>query len=479
MIPNLSILRSRCTGENHRSGQTLLFLLMVLVLLAFIVLFVFDVHKTLFVKTRAQNAGDSAALAGARWQGIALNLIGELNVLQALAISDALARNEVVFPEADTIADLAARLAFVGPMIGLTAAQQAAKQNGIPVNQEYTSWMLEHGQSVLRDYPGGFTPPFGSAGDPQGAWTDYGEMILALADSGVAASPAIPGYGYVRLLPGSSHLLTNPSFYSAVFGRTWCWFFYNAMTTLQSYNSWRDWPPLPLSRRRQPGNAEFFSLELIRVSVFDSIPGLDSNEQNDLVDLLGDRAGRPLNGAIRTVAASWFCYDPDRWRSWSGVLQDGFPFARPIRSEYDVFGADSVVRIQTPASRTTPGASQPSIGWTAAAKPFGLLEGPLPANRYGMVLPAFTEARLIPVSASSEPGESSVQWADHVYSHLPRYLSNGLNGLDPSCLYCVALQLWEEPKFRAEGLMWLSTHSTECIEAGPGPGPGGGTRFGH
>jgi hypothetical protein len=473
-----SMARSR-PHPGRRSGQTLLFLLMILVLLVFGVLFVFDVHKTLFVKTRAQNAGDSAALAGARWQGIALNLIGELNALQALAISDALARNEVVFPEADAMADLAGRLAFVGPMIGLTAAQQAAKQNGIPANPDFTQWMREHGQSVLRDYPGWFPPPFGSAGDPQGAWAEYGEMILAVAASGVAAAPAIPGYGYVRLIPGSFHLLTNPSFYTAILGQTWCWFYFNAGSELQSYQSWRDWPPLPLTRSGQPLNSEFFSLELIRASLFDRIPGLNSNEQDDLLDLLGNSAGRRVNPAVRDIPATWFCYDPARWRTWSDVLPEGFPFTRPIRSEYDLSGADAVTRIQTPASRTTPGAAQPTISWTAAAKPFGALDGPLPAHRFGMVLPAFTDTRLIPVSASSDTGDSSVQWAAHLYNHLPRYLALGLDGLDGACPYCVALRIWEGAEFRAAGLMWLSTHSSECDQAGPGPGPGGGTRIGH
>jgi hypothetical protein len=462
-----------------RSGQTLLFLLMVLVVLAFVVLFVFDVHKTLFVKSRAQNAGDAAALAGARWQGIALNLIGELNALQALSISDALARGDTSFPEAAALADLAGRVSLAGPMTGLAAAQQAAKQNGVPSNPDFTRWLTEHGQAVLRDYPGWFPPPFGAAGDPQGAWTEYGEMILTLAQSGVAASPAIPGYGYVRLIPGQAHLLTNPSFYSAIFGQTWCWFYFNALSELQTYQSWRDWPALPLTRALQPVNSEFFSLDLIRVPVFDRIPGLALNEHNDLLDLLGNATGRRPDTGVRDVPASWFCYDPARWRMWTEILPDSFPFSRPVRAEYDVFGADSVTRIQTPAPLVTPGAVQPTLYWTAAAKPFGTLEGPLPAHRYGMVLPAFTDARLIPVSASSDTGDSSVQWAEHLYSHLPRYLAVGLNGLEDGCAYCQALRIWETAEFRAAGLTWLSTRSSDCDEAGPGPGPGGGTRIGH
>ena len=65
----------------------MLFALMVLVIATFVVLWMFDVHKTLFVKARSRNAGDAAALAAARWQGATLNLLGELNLLQAVSLA--------------------------------------------------------------------------------------------------------------------------------------------------------------------------------------------------------------------------------------------------------------------------------------------------------------------------------------------------------------------------------------------------------
>ena len=49
----------------RRAGQTMVFLIVVLVILVFVVLWNFDLHKILYVKGITQNAGDSAALAAA------------------------------------------------------------------------------------------------------------------------------------------------------------------------------------------------------------------------------------------------------------------------------------------------------------------------------------------------------------------------------------------------------------------------------
>ncbi|MDZ4198209.1 MAG: pilus assembly protein TadG-related protein [Kiritimatiellia bacterium] len=465
-----------------RSGQTLLFLMMLLVILTFVVLFVFDVHKTLFVKYRAQNAGDAAALAGARWQGIALNLIGELNVLQAVAISDALARDETVFPEAEAIADLAARLNFVGPMTGLAAAQQAAKQNRVFTSPGAEARLRSYAARVRSDYPGWFQAPFGDAAATPNAWEEYAEMIQAVVATGIAAEPATPGYGFIREIPGGHHILFNPSFYAAIRSRNWCWFHFNAMDTLRTYQSWADWPSLPLARE-QPINSEFLGLGLQRVGTFSRIAGLAEEDRPDLLAEISQRAGRSINPRVGTVSANWFCYNSFRWTGWAETLGDSFPFETPIRSEYNVTGADAVLRVENPITRITPGGAQQTVAWGAAAKPFGTLDGPEPAHRYGLVLPAFTDVRLIPVSASSSPSGGGAEWATHMYEHLPDYVTRGLDALQPGCSYCQALQDgpngWENPEFRAEGLQWLSTNSASCVESGGPGGPGGGSRIGH
>ena len=75
------------TGSRSKRGQVIVFLLMAVVILAFAVMWNFDLHKLFFMKEVAQNAGDSAAMMGARWQALTLNLVGELNLMPALAVS--------------------------------------------------------------------------------------------------------------------------------------------------------------------------------------------------------------------------------------------------------------------------------------------------------------------------------------------------------------------------------------------------------
>src|SRR5690606_32691049 len=88
-----------------------------------------------------------------RWQGISLNVIGDLNILQAVAILNGLSAGATNFPEAEAIADLQSRLAYVGPMLGFAASQQAAKNNQIYVNPDYSLLIAEHAAEVRNEYP--------------------------------------------------------------------------------------------------------------------------------------------------------------------------------------------------------------------------------------------------------------------------------------------------------------------------------------
>ena len=191
-------------------------------------------------------------------------------------------------------------------------------------------------------------------------------------------------------------------------------------------------------------------------------------------------AGQPLETGIVSVAATWYCYAESAWRNWNDVIPQGFPFLGDIRSEYDYLGADAAVRIEEQNDRLTPGGTSDDITWTAAAKPFGYLDGPIRPDAYNLVLPAFHEVRLIPLDASTSPaGGSRPGWAEHVYYHLPAYTAGGPAALDSSCWYCSQLGIWEDAAFRQAGLDWLTQYSSTCHTPGPGGGPGGGTRRGH
>ncbi len=466
-------------GDHRRSGQTMLFALMVLVISTFVVLWMFDVHKTLFVKARSRNAGDAAALAAARWQGTTLNLLGELNVLQAVSLAQSLSVGDTTFADARAIADLQARVALTGPTVGLLAAQQAAKQNGAFNEDSYTATLLSHATEVRDSYEDRYVAPYENTPSPPTAWDDYAGMLESVASFGLAALPDNP-HLYTDYAD-YDHLLLNPSFYDAVASRDWCWFFFYAYGTLQSYGSWRDWPPLPLIVLPNPADSEYFRLGVRRVSRLAqlAIPegGADAPTADELRATLEQAAGQTLPTTLLDVSATWFAYREEIWSTWEERLPENFAFRGEIKSEYNYAGADAAVRLEADADRLTPGLQKEVITWSAAAKPFGYLEGSQRPDAFGLVLPAFREVRLIPIDASSAPaGGSRPGWWEHIQNHIQPYTSRGLDELVSGCWYCQQLSTWENASFRQEGLDWLELNSASCQAPGGSGGSGGGRR---
>lgn len=463
----------------NRNGQAIVFFVMVVVILSFVVLWNFDVHRILHVKSRTQNAGDAAALMAARWQGITLNLIGDLNVMNALALSAGDTQTSAA------IGNLQARLCLAGPMIACLAAQQAAKNNAVYAHPDFSARMRAHARAVRRDYgratgPEGqplFEPPY------PGAWADYAAMLDTIASDGVAAAPDNTQLYTDR---EHGHLLLSIDFYDAVAGRSWCWFYHHAPGLLEAYRNFFPcwWPPLPEIQRREPVNSELFGLGLTRWNAT-----LEGIVEPDILNTLA--AERGLEGSLTNGAAVetvWYGYATNRWTRWTAMSTDGpdrLPLTGPVRARYDYAGADAAVRIEAYATRLTPGrrgaTATNSVTWTAAAKPFGFLENDARPNAYGLVLPAFREVRLIPVDACSMPsgGAYNIAWREHIEHHLEDYLIDGPGGR-PDCWFCRQLIVWEDEQFRAEGARWLTENNWRCTLATPGgPGRGGGTRRGH
>lgn len=458
-----------------RSGQTLIFLVLVVVILSFIALWNFDLHKTVFIKSLAQNGGDAAALAAARWQAHTLNLIGDLNIMQAVALT------EGDTATAGEICQIQARLCFVGPMMGFLAAQQAAKHNGIYENPRFTARVRAHAQEVRTVYP-----ELGADGlmvfqEPYtGCWQEYAAMIETVANNGIAAGPDNARY-YTDYAGG--HVLLDPGFYDAVAGENWCWFLHYAHELLLNYDGYSSWQPLPdrlpVSR---PENCEYFGLGLRRedLVVGEEVIGW-------MNELRTDRELSPVEivDSALTVTSTWYYYDSGTWGPWDAISPVGewpFPATGTVKPQYDYAGADAATRVEAAARRLTPHTADSHVTWSAAAKPFGHLGDDRPPTDAGIVLPAFRDIRLIPIDASSAPaaGAFNLPWRDHIESHLPGYMEQGpplirSNG----CWYCAQLVTWEDPLFRQRGIDWLREYSDTCeVRGGPG-GSGGGTRRGH
>jgi hypothetical protein len=462
---------------DRRTGQIAIFLLMALVVLAFMVLWSVDIRRIVFMKGKSQDAGDASVLAAARWQGSTLNLIGEANLLRALAISDGREADD------DALANMQARLCFTGPMAAFAASQQAAKLNGVYANSNYTAIVLEHANTVRNEYTQegcGYPEPY------PGAWTDYADMLEAIADDGIAAGPDNAQL-YADAIGG--HILLQRAFYEAVASGNWCWFYHNYPDLLTNYTDHTFWNPLPSETMHNFENAEFFPLHLNRASfVLDHV--MDSSALTNLATQAGLDSTLITTQATQTVH-SWYAYNPDRWSNWTIMNPDGsdpFPITGPVLPQYDYSGADAVIRVETVASRLTLGLDgsnrSDTILWTAAAKPFGYLEADgerIRPDAWSIVLPAYHDIRLIPIDAAStgSDGFFDIEWRRHLMEHLPIYVATGT--LEPGCKYCDVLKIWEKPDFRALGANYLLTNSAACIvpPSGPGVGHGGGTRRGH
>ncbi len=445
----------------HKKGQTIIFFLMVLVILFFAVLWNLDLHKIIHIKFLSQNAGDSASLMAARWQGITLNLIGDLNVMQAVALmSD---DTETL----DSVTNLSARLLYVGPMIAFMASQQAAKNNNIYVNEGFNEILEDHINEVRDDYLDIFTEPYTDC------WEEYADMLQVVLDDGVAAGPDnIKRYSDYN----GSHYLLMTGFYDAISSEDWCWFLDNAYDLLNNYDDWTWWgeeDPLPPPSHISPINSEIFGVELQRQS--------SSFSRSSSLAAVGTSR---LN-----ATAVWYGYN-DAWSAWDAMSLDAewpFPAAGRIKDQYNTAGADAVVRIEAGFERLTPGengsVSSNTILWTSAAKPFGSGSDDQPLRSHRLVLPAFHQVHLIPLdgSSSEEGGGYDSEWRKHIDDHLPIYVSRGPNGLS-SCWYCSQLKTWERPAFRASGIYWLQMNSQDCEQESTGGGggsSGGGTRRGH
>lgn len=468
---------------HNRSGQAIVFLLLALTALVFVLLFNVDLHRIIQRKDQAQNAGDAAALAAARWQGATLNLVGELNLMHALA----LAAQEPAAVEA--ITNMQARLCFTGPLTALFAAQIAAKNNHIYVDPDMTDLLTEHAATVRTQYAALFNGEMYFPEPWPGAWPEYADMLQQVAADGISAGPDNAQF---FMDPSSGHPLFEKAFYEAVDGYNWCWFFLHVPGLLDSYSSFHDWPPLPDTQAETYTDSEIFGIG-IKPFVLPMRFLFDADALEGLITQAGlgpTSAGSLASTNVMESFETWYFYDRSKWTDWSLISAESdtpFPATGRVRPEYDYAGADAAVRVYATVDRMTPdiggGNRTDHVVWSAAAKPFGYLEAASeklrPDSAAAFVLPAFRDVRLIPVDAASgaQNSSSDIEWVRHIKNHLPSYVDIGPQ--PSACRYCRALAVWEVAAFREEGSAWLEINSGRCRIRSGGGGHGGSSRRGH
>ena len=139
-------------------GQVLILGIVALIILLLAIFSLFDIQNLIRGKVKAQSAVDAAAIAGANWQRHTLNLVGELNLVKAttllidesifgigasaetflevqhkdqLTAVDEQQRIQQLAQASNLISQMQYRTLFICPLIGVGAAQAAAKNNGL------------------------------------------------------------------------------------------------------------------------------------------------------------------------------------------------------------------------------------------------------------------------------------------------------------------------------------------------------------
>jgi hypothetical protein len=462
-----------------------LLLVFILVVLTSFVLLNVDIFTSVREKTQIQHGGDAAAIAAANKQGQILNEIGRLNIEHLVAA----ARDET--NECRRIVLEQRRLALLEPVEALRLANMAAKKNGMEERPEFAAILQRHINDIRTVYCAGANGAGAPYPEPfPGAWVAYAAAISSVISEGLATGPDNLEF-YDSL---SGHLLLNRQFYHAISGKDWCWFFFNNKNLLDDYSKYTDWAPLPVERENPLDNSEVFSLHVVsRKIAFKSV--FTTEEMMELVKRYSDETLTEEEIAKSHLLADqeepWFFFDMGSWRQWFNGLSLAddeygyeFPIVGEIKDEYNVRGCAAVCRC-VGENQTVAVESTSKFHWSAAAKPFGCVEGldgevaPVTAFR-NFVTPAFTDVRLVPVDSVGGRDLSTADpvWSEHVRSHLPEYLVSG-PGAGGGCLYCFALREWERESLRSQARRWLEFNSGSCVRtSGPG-GEWGGTPHGH
>ena len=470
-----------------RRGQVALYLVTVLVAIMVLVLMNAGAFLAVRAKNRAMNAGDAAALAAAHRQAELLNEIGRLNLrhAEADAVRDYERSREIVREQK--------RLALIGPIECLRAAQDAARANGAKDSESMTRILRKHVSTVLGRYkstPELFPEPW------EGAWDEYAAELSSVVAGGICAGPDnIEFIDAVWVFP-----LYAPVFYNMIFARAWCKIVVNHWEGLLNCDS-HNMPHPVYNENDVPVNCEICSLHLELRPLFVSdgealqkfretltlnganFPPVDEDEAED--DRPSDDPSRYYFFYDRKV---WF--DGEQTRAWEEMDPGSkyqFPVLAKPKPEFDVLGCSSVFRVIETIPRllsdtTTTGA------WSAAAKPFGTIQTSegrsivTHPDAFGLVLPAYEETRLIPLCAAYFGGQevagADEDWITHVREHVPQYLAQGVNGL-PVCRFCRALTEWEDPAFRQNISEWIDKFGRTCVRPGGSGSMQGGTSYAH
>lgn len=476
-----------------KNGQVALLLVFMLMGALFLALVNVDAFLATHRKNRLQNAGDAAALAAAKWQGITLNAIGALNMLKIETMCDAALRsggtemNPLYMEQATNLCEritaLQERLSFAGPLMGLHAAQRAAEKNGVDTPNRSMSELVNEAIARASSVPATLTWP--------GKAADYAEMLRGVAESGVTVGA--DNAEYYNFSVQGSHPLYSKAFYYAVDGEDWCWFYLREpmMDLLAGFSGWGE---APAGAGASCDNPEFFGTDTlpVRRSLAELGAGIALQEVESHVLELAARVGcksvdsvtLAVSGVLTNDAdMAWWTYDSAQWSTWRRMHRSDearLPLLSDVQERFDVQGCFAATRTVQTLRPITPDVAERESVWTAAAKPFGEIDGRTVTfnGTFPLVAPLFSDVRLVMLGAFDENrmGMADNAWVVHTRDHV----QNCANGMVfDGCKYCATLKKWNLPEFRRKGIDWLSENGESCRLPVGGAGPSGGTRYAH
>ena len=437
-------------ARRDRNGQVAIFLVLILAGLALLLALNIDVFTSSRSKIRLQNAADSSALALARWQGATLNLIGELNLARLAAVCQS---NENAVAG---IGRLQSRLAFMGPTIGLMAANDLAERNGVGISNDMTLGMR-------------IASEFMDEG--------YRRMLDVVIRQGIRA-----GVDNAAILKaGNVDPRTDPDFYEAIRSRnfrTLCCRFAGGAHRLPSVPSGA---PDPDEIMLSGANACFGNVGIgwePGLMYVGRIPELVNLAQDCGIDGNTVTESALASNAYVLAKYSWCVYDSSEWRDFPDDFSfSRFPWLTPFRDEYSVCGGSVTVRVEHNVALASLTAHTNFITAKAAAKALGGVHGrKVTSITPSIVLPVFSKARLVPF-APGAAGRHGMADLNHI-----RSLIGLLGSPGGANSYLHLLDVFESEEFRKAAEDWYSKHGHNdadgCRPPGKGTERGGGTPYG-
>ncbi|MDD5728612.1 MAG: pilus assembly protein TadG-related protein [Victivallales bacterium] len=508
------------SSSKKNRGQVLVFALVILVILVIATLFLFDLHSIIRSKMKLETAEQSAALAAAGWQMRSLNLIGELNLVKA---SETLLDDIPTVGETDTekiasagrtLTEMQSRISFCGPLIGLGAAQQAAKNNGINIflsdNKSSYKSIYTDFQNYLTRLDSGSSSYYADIGEYLNhyRWRDpYIAMLEAILEQGLAVRPngCFPGLDSI-----DPAWMRYDDVYSAILNEMWCNPYLNAIVKYPDSYWNGKWYNISFEYATFPEESEIYTLWLDFTGT-ESITGeeLESILDNNDIDHAAREKLEPLRWCI--YDEHWARYEADGITQnvaytgpnndgldyWSrgyylrNDLKEGVFYGGPVAyaecyqhikliSKYksrmsssesgdssavekDQYAAarealrNDIVRVKTGGNTLKVGndAASDNDSAGAVAKPLGTLADGRPPTDAIIVLPVFTDAALIPGTMQQcrllRMDLTSLEEFLKWLAEIEDLHNPGSSPPDGAAQYLTALQKLDDPAFRKSG----------------------------